>query len=128
MHVQKCHYFRQKYTLYETFSLDPCLRVPALCVCLRAEQLMTHIGLKFLRGIIYSLHFSFWLLHLKCQQHHGLWFMATLQCACSFLSYIEDCNYNAVEPSSCKYSVNISLILGSEIFLCGSFYKKCHNY
>lgn len=117
-----------EFALYETFGLDPCLGVPTFAVLKdrgfandphRTEVLERH----YIQPTL-----SFWLLLLKCQQHHGYSFIATLQCACSFLSYIKDCNYDAVEPSSCKLRVNTSLILGSEIFLCGSFYKKCYNH
>lgn len=117
VHVQECHCFRQKYALYDTFSLEPTF----------ALLKGTHANDIHRTGVLEKHYIqpapSFWLL-LKCQQHHGYWFIAALQCACSCLSYVGDCNCNAVEPNSCKYSANISLLLGSEIFLCGFFYKK----
>lgn len=88
VHVQECHCFRQKYILHETFSLDSCLRVPTF-----AAQRQTHANDPH-RTEVLERHYiqpalSFWLLLLKCQQHHSDWFIATVQCACSFLSYIE---------------------------------------
>lgn len=52
---------------------------------------------------------TFWLLLLKCQQCPSYCFIATLRYACTLLSHIKDCTYNAVELGSWIRSVNINL-------------------